>query len=382
MRGVGITLPNPAVGCLILKNNQIVGLGSTEAYGGRHAERVAFAHLQENGYSSENSKVYVTLEPCSHQGRQPPCCELFQGAGVAEVIVALGDPNPLVNGRGISFVAASGAQVSLSSAQVAAATAAWHLPFLVQQTQNRPLLVGKWAQTLDGVVADTHHNSKWITGPRARAHGHWLRLKYDITAIGLGTLLADAPALTARDCWRPNARQPDVCIIDPQGHSVADDKRFQDNLANLIAASDTRKVALVCPRDHIKKIAKKLPSCITPIGFSAPKQAEHLGVALKQLWQEDEMLAWFGRMPQSVYIEGGPRLLSLMIEAEALDALHVFIAPALLGGTAHRVGNGTHKSPQLSMAAHFDILSTTVLGGDMLLELVSKRINKSFFARG
>lgn len=367
---------------IALKNDEIIGFGATEAYGGRHAERVAFGNLKDNGHSTENSAVYVTLEPCSHHGKQPPCCELFQNAGVSRVVVALGDPNPLVNGRGLRYLEAAGARVLLSHGQSAAAASAWHLPFLVQQTQNRPLIVGKWAQTLDGVVADSHHNSKWITGPEARAHGHWLRLKYDITAVGLGTLLADAPALTARDCWLPNSRQPHACVIDPLGHSIPSDKRFQDALAKLVAAADNRKVAVVCPREHVKELKGKLPAAVSLIGFPPPNEAGRIGEMLKSVWQQDETISWLGRMPQSVYIEGGSTLLSLMIEAEALDALHVFIAPKLLGGDAHRVGNGTHKSPQLSMAAHFDILSTSVLGGDMLLELVSKPIKESFFVRG
>jgi diaminohydroxyphosphoribosylaminopyrimidine deaminase/5-amino-6-(5-phosphoribosylamino)uracil reductase len=382
MNGVGRTLPNPAVGCIVVKDDQILGFGATETYGGRHAERVAFDNLKKNGISTKETTTYVTLEPCSHHGRQPPCCELFHNAGVSKLVVALGDPNPLVNGRGLRFVEASGVRVELSTRQIAAAAAAWHLPFLVQQTQNRPLIVGKWAQTLDGTVADIGKTSKWITGPKARAHAHWLRLKYDITAVGLGTLLADAPSLTVRDCWRPNSRQPDVCVIDPMGHSLPEDERFQHALANLLAAADNRKVALICPRHHIKNLENKIPTEIALIGFTPPSENDAIGKTLKDVWEQNEMLAWFGRMPQSIYLEGGAKLLSLMIEAGALDALHVFVAPMLLGGTAHRVGNGIHKSPQLSMAAHFDILSTAVLDGDILVELVSKRINESFFVRG
>ena len=382
MSGAGHTIPNPAVGCLFVQGTEIIAAGATEAFGGRHAERVSFDILRNEGRSTAGLDAYVTLEPCSHHGRQPPCCELFKNSAISKLFIAVGDPNPLVNGRGVKYLEEQGIQVMTDLGVARTAAIAWHLPFFVQHTLNRPLIAGKWAQTLDGSMADLQGTSKWITGPEARAHGHWLRLKYDVVAVGLETLLADSPSLTVRDCWQPNNRQPHVCIVDPLGLSRASDNVFRSAIEKIVAAADNRKVALVCPRNHIEKIKDGIPKEVTLLGFEPPSQAGIFGSTLRDVWNSEQAKQWLGRTPQSIFVEGGATLLSLLIEADALDVLHVFTAPMLLGGAARRVGVGTHASPNLSMAAHFDILSTTLLGNDILLELAPRRIVNTFFARG
>lgn len=382
MSGAGHTIPNPAVGCLVVQGSEIVAAGATEALGGRHAERVSFDKLRNEGRSLAGLDAYVTLEPCAHHGRQPPCCELFENSGLSKLFIAVGDPHPLVNGRGLNFVKKQGVRVITDLGVARTAATAWHLPFLLQHTLNRPLIAGKWAQTLDGALADLHGTSQWITGAEARAHGHWLRLKYDVVAVGLDTLLTDSPSLTVRDCWQPNNRQPHVCIVDPLGLSCASSGIFIGAIEKIIAAADNRKVALVCPSSHIGSLRDSIPQEVTLLGFEPPRKPNLFGAILSDLWKSEQTKHWLGRSPQSVFVEGGATLLSLLIEADALDVLHVFTAPMLLGGEARRVGVGTHASPNLSMAAHFDILSTAVLGNDMLLELAPRRIVNTFFARG
>jgi diaminohydroxyphosphoribosylaminopyrimidine deaminase / 5-amino-6-(5-phosphoribosylamino)uracil reductase len=379
MLGVGHTIPNPAVGCVIVKDGVILAEGATEMLGGRHAERVAFDTLRACGMSSDSTEVYVTLEPCSHFGRQPPCCELFKNSGIARLHAALKDPNPKVSGQGFDYIRKLQIPIVLSEGQSRFAATAWLLPFLVQNTLNRPLMVAKWAQTLDGATADHFGNSQWITGPSARAHGHWLRLKYDVTAIGLSTLIHDKPLLTVRDCWRANDRQPHVCVIDPLGRFNPNNEEHVSSLDRLVSAADNRQVALMSPADHSQRISEKINMRVNRIPIKNIA-SEKLGETIRNTFQSELMAHWLGRMPQSVYVEGGATLLSLLFEADCIDAMHVFTAPKLLGGQAKRVGSSTHTTPALAMASHFDILSTTTLGDDILVELTHSRITHQFFS--
>lgn len=347
--------------------------------GGRHAERVAFDTLRACGMSSDSTEVYVTLEPCSHFGRQPPCCELFKNSGIARLHAALKDPNPKVSGQGFDYIRKLQIPIVLSEGQSRFAATAWLLPFLVQNTLNRPLMVAKWAQTLDGATADHFGNSQWITGPSARAHGHWLRLKYDVTAIGLSTLIHDKPLLTVRDCWRANDRQPHVCVIDPLGRFNPNNEEHVSSLDRLVSAADNRQVALMSPADHSQRISEKINMRVNRIPIKNIA-SEKLGETIRNTFQSELMAHWLGRMPQSVYVEGGATLLSLLFEADCIDAMHVFTASKLLGGQAKRVGSSTHTTPALAMASHFDILSTTTLGDDILVELTHSRITHQFFS--
>ncbi|NBO37103.1 bifunctional diaminohydroxyphosphoribosylaminopyrimidine deaminase/5-amino-6-(5-phosphoribosylamino)uracil reductase RibD [bacterium] len=381
MQSVGHTIPNPAVGCLLTRpDGTLVAAGATEVYGGRHAERVAFDALMAMHQSSQGLDAYVTLEPCSHHGRQPPCCELFSDSKIENLYVAVLDPNPLVNGKGLKFVQNEARKVQVGVAQNAAT--AWHLPFLVQQKLGRPLIAGKWAQTLDGALADANGTSQWITGPAARAHGHWLRLKYDVTAVGLNTLLADQPSLTARDCWRPNMRQPNVLILDLVSESAADDTRLQSGLRKVSDSSNDRKIGLVCPQSHVATLQGKLPPEIQLLGLPSHSRELSLAKQLNSFWTGPEINQWLGRAPQSIFIEGGAQLLSHLVAADLLDVLHIFLAPMILGGQARRVNATQLSSPELSMASHFDIISMFPLGNDMLLELAPARIVNAFFAQG
>ncbi|MEN9824383.1 MAG: bifunctional diaminohydroxyphosphoribosylaminopyrimidine [Pseudomonadota bacterium] len=383
MRGTGETIPNPAVGCLLTQNGRIVAAGATEKLGGRHAERVAFDNAKKTGISTAGLDAYVTLEPCSHHGRQPPCCELFKAAGIRQLFVSIADPNPAVNGRGLSFVKSEVQNLHLGLCKPAAT--AWHLPFLVQQRLSRPLIVGKWAQTLDGALADQSGESKWITGPAARAYGHWLRLKYDVTAIGLTTLLLDQPSLTVRDCWRPNNRQPNICIIDALGEATCDDARLNTGLEKILAAAPDRKVALATTCENVGRLRSGVPDLIEILALpEKTSNPEPLSRArgIQQFWESQQLEAWLGRPAQSIFIEGGAKLLSSMLEINALDVMHVFVAPMLLAGEARRLGREENPAPKLSSAAHFDVLSTFALGNDMLVELAARPLVKEFFSEG
>ncbi|NBX16095.1 MAG: bifunctional diaminohydroxyphosphoribosylaminopyrimidine deaminase/5-amino-6-(5-phosphoribosylamino)uracil reductase RibD [Proteobacteria bacterium] len=383
MQGAGLTNPNPAVGCLLAEGGTIVAAGATEKWGGRHAERVAFDALRTIGRSTSGLDAYVTLEPCSHHGRQPPCCDLFKSAGISNLFVAAGDPNPLVQGRGLKFV---GSEVrSLSVGLCRSAAVAWNFPFFVGQQLGRPLIAAKWAQTLDGAMADASGTSKWITGPEARAHGHWFRLKYDITAVGISTLLADLPALTVRDCWRPHNRQPDVCIVDVLGEARGDNPQLRAALENLSAAAANRKVAVATASSNAEPLKALLPPEWSVLALPVPQNSDgpqQLAKSVQRFWTSQELENWFGRTVQSVFIEGGAKLISLLLEIEAIDVCHTFIAPIVLAGEARRLSRQQIQAPALAAASRFDILSTFLLGDDMLVELVPRNLSRQFFCEG
>lgn len=192
-RGMGRVWPNPAVGCVIVNHGCIVGRGWTQDGGRPHAEVVA---LTQAGEAARGATVYVTLEPCAHHGKTPPCAEALIAAGVARIVVALGDPDPRVSGRGIAMLEQAGIVVEVGL--MADQARADHAGFLSRITGRRPFVTLKLAGTLDGRIATASGESQWITGPLARRAVHMMRARHDAVMVGAGTLRADDPALTVR----------------------------------------------------------------------------------------------------------------------------------------------------------------------------------------
>ena len=206
-RGLGNTWPNPAVGCVIVKAGRVLGRGWTQAGGRPHAETLALAQA---GDAARGATAYVTLEPCAHHGRTPPCAEALVAAGVARVVTALTDPDPRVTGRGHAILRTAGIEVAegVRSAEAAALNEG----FLKRVTRGLPFVTVKLAATLDGRIATASGESRWITGPLARRSVHALRLRHDAVMVGSATALADDPDLTVRDLGA--ARQPVRVVLD------------------------------------------------------------------------------------------------------------------------------------------------------------------------
>lgn len=192
-RGLGAVWPNPAVGCVIVKDGRIVGRGWTQPGGRPHAEPVALAQA---GDQARGATAYVTLEPCAHHGQTPPCADALIAAGVARVVVALGDPDPRVDGGGIARMRAAGLQVE-TGLGVAEARAD-QIGFLSRMEKGRPMVTLKLASSLDGRIATASGESQWITGPEARRYVHAMRMTHDAVMVGAGTARADDPSLTVR----------------------------------------------------------------------------------------------------------------------------------------------------------------------------------------
>ena len=208
VRGLGTTWPNPAVGCVIVKDSRVVGRGWTQPSGRPHAERVALAQA---GDATRGATAYVTLEPCSHTGKTSPCADALIEAGIIRVVSATGDPDKRVSGRGYDKLRAAGIQVDTDVLKSEADDA--NLGFFKRLTKKRPMITLKLANSLDGKIATKTGESQWITGPEARAYVHYLRATHDAVMVGSGTSIADDPSLTVRLLGFEN-QQPVRIIID------------------------------------------------------------------------------------------------------------------------------------------------------------------------
>ncbi len=369
MEGLGRSNPNPCVGAVIVKEGKVLAKGATLAYGDLHAERVALQQLDPA--DAAGATVYVTLEPCAGQGKQPPCTEALLAAGIARCVVGALDPHPKANGYGLAQLRQAGIEVT--TACLEAECQAWHFPFLRSIAWQRPVLIGKWAQTLDGHLADDKGTSQWISGPESRRYTHWLRQKYDALMVGIGTVLADKPSLTVRDAPPPQHRHPHKIVFDPEGRlrsaseAVIDalGRDLSDTGAHLFWMVDAH-VGLELGRGALAKIPHHTVLLMHPGDWE-----ENL-LSLQSTYQ-----SVFSYPLQSVLVEGGAHVLTQLLRADLLDALHVFIRAKILGGTLHRVGrlnaSGTEEVNPLrglNEAHDFHLLASHKLGDDVVLECV------------
>ncbi|WP_225768566.1 bifunctional diaminohydroxyphosphoribosylaminopyrimidine deaminase/5-amino-6-(5-phosphoribosylamino)uracil reductase RibD [Inquilinus sp. Marseille-Q2685] len=361
----GLSDPNPVVGCVIVRDGRVVSRGATERIGERHAERVAVEAVADRS-AFRGATAYVTLEPCSHHGRQPPCADLLASLGLARCVAALRDPFPLVDGAGLARLQAAGVDVSLGT--LAPEAAAWHAPFLLRQRLDRPLVAAKWAQTLDGQLAFDDGAERWLTGKAARAHTHWLRQKYDAILVGAGTVLADDPALTVRDAAGDRHRHPLRLVYDPNGRALAALPQRLDRWKAGLLSADAPTVFLLG-----RAAARQAGAVEAMLPPSAAMLALPDGPPVDALFDTlagPAVVARLGRPVGSVMVEGGPRLLGLLLEAGRVDLAHVFIAPAIGGGERNRIA-----FPGSAAATRdWRPIATAALGPDLLAEYVSPAV--------
>ncbi|CUH94224.1 Riboflavin biosynthesis protein RibD [Propionispora sp. 2/2-37] len=305
----GKTSPNPMVGAVIVNNGQIVGEGWHQAAGTPHAEIHA---LCQAGHLAKNATLYVTLEPCCHYGRTGPCSDAIITAGIKKVIVAMTDPNPVVAGKGISILRANAIEVV--EGVLSHEAAKLNEVFIKWITTKMPFGVLKTAMTLDGKIAAFTGHSKWITGEQARDYGHRLRNIYDAILVGIGTVLADDPALTTRI---PGGKNPLRVVVDSMARIPLTAKLLNDNQAPVVIA--------VSPNASEEKLAalrsKHADIVIVPCG---PRG----GIDLRGLF---EILG--RRSITSIFIEGGSRINASAISAGLIDKAYWFIAPKFIGGS-------------------------------------------------
>ena len=324
-RGLGETNPNPLVGCVLVKNGRVVGEGWHRRAGGPHAEVHA---LRAAGEAARGATAYVTLEPCAHQGRTPPCVPALIGGGVRRVVAAIRDPNPAVNGRGLAILRRAGVQVTVGVG--ADAAMALNEVFVMAAPLGRPFVMLKAAMTLDGRIATAAGESKWITDPVQRRRARALRRLHDGVAVGVGTVLADDPLLLPA----PRTRR--------LFHRVVFDSRLRTPLRSRLVSSAGDDAPLWIVTTDTAAGREALEARGVRI-LSAPAREGRVDLEWGLAALRAEGL-W------SLMVEGGSDLLGALLAARLFDQVALFRAPLLLGGRHSRPAFGGPDPARLSDA--------------------------------
>ncbi|MES2765861.1 MAG: bifunctional diaminohydroxyphosphoribosylaminopyrimidine deaminase/5-amino-6-(5-phosphoribosylamino)uracil reductase RibD [Bacteroidota bacterium] len=350
LRGTGNVAPNPRVGCVIVKNGEVIGEGWHERYGEAHAEVAAFKNATED---VRGATLYVTLEPCSHEGKTPPCAPLIVEKGIAEVVVGMLDPNPLVSGAGIQVLQNAGIHVRT---EVLKEECAWVNRFFVKNiTQKTPYVVLKTAQSLDGCIATMRGESQWITGEESRRRTHLLRAELDAVLIGKNTALLDNPSLTVR---HTKGRNPKRIILDTNLSLPLGLKIFTDNDRAQTIVFCSEEAAKSRKAETLKVAGIQLETAITENGTLVLKDV------LKKLSENYKI--------SSVLVEGGAGIFSNFLKENLADELHIFTAPILIGNGQHAFGN--LATDVLKNAKRFDVKAVLKSGEDIQTILVRREM--------
>ena len=335
-RGRGYVEPNPLVGAVVVRDGQIVGEGWHEKFGQAHAEVIA---LNRAGENARGATLYVTLEPCCHHGKTPPCTEAVIRSGIRRVVASMLDPFPPVAGKGESILREAGVAVEVGLGGPAAHRL--NAPYLMLLRAGRPWIHGKWAMTLDGKIASFTGSSQWVTSEPARAKVHKLRGQMDAIIIGRGTLVADDPLLTARP---PGPRIATRIVL------TSGDKPLPDD-CQLLRTVDQAPVMVVTKQENVEKMAPW-----------AKRGCEILTLPIATL------LAELGRRRMTnVLVEGGPGVLGAFLDERLIDEVHAFIAPKLIGGDKALSPIGGRGIEKMSEALRLKEMRVEMVGDDLLV---------------
>jgi diaminohydroxyphosphoribosylaminopyrimidine deaminase/5-amino-6-(5-phosphoribosylamino)uracil reductase len=342
-QAVGLSEPNPRVGCLIVApDGRVLGQGHTQRAGEAHAEIMALRDAASQGHPVAGATAYVTLEPCAHHGRTGPCCDALAAAGVAKVVASLADPNPLVAGQGLARLRAAGVEVVTGPG--AAESRELNIGFFSRMVRRTPWLRMKIAASLDGKTALDNGASQWITSEAARADGHAWRAQAGAVLTGIGTLLEDNPRLDVR--LAPAARQPDAVVVDSRLETPPDAAIFIPGRRLLIyaAVQDARRQAALEARGAVVV-------CLPGAGGKVD-----LAAMLRDLAQ---------REINEVHAEAGHKLNGSLIRERLVDELLVYLAPKLVGQGRQMA----HFGPLADLAevVAFEFLSSRMVGPDLRL---------------
>ena len=349
-RGVGFTNPNPMVGAVIVKGGKVIGEGWHERCGEWHAERNAFKNCT---VPAEGATMYVTLEPCCHYGKTPPCTEAIIEHGIARVVVGMEDPNPLVAGKGIALLREAGIEVVCGVEEEALREQ--NRVFLKYISTKLPWVAMKTAMTLDGKIATRTGDSKWITGAEARAYVHELRHRFMAIVVGIGTAVADDPLLNCRIEGR-GVRQPIRVVVDSNARLSLDSQLVKTAGEYRTIVAHTR----FAPEERVKALRE------AGVEMSLCKEKEGL-VDVRNLL---ELLGQSG--VDSILLEGGGSLNYTFLAEGLVDELYAFIAPKIVGGMNAKTpveGAGMEK---MADAINLELENVLNIGHDVLLKLKVK----------
>jgi diaminohydroxyphosphoribosylaminopyrimidine deaminase/5-amino-6-(5-phosphoribosylamino)uracil reductase len=341
-RGRGRVSPNPLVGAVMVRDGEVVGEGFHAELGGLHAERAALQDCRQRGNDPSGATMYVTLEPCAHQGRQPPCVEAILEAGIGRVVIASEDPSEKAAGRGPGILRDGGVEVAFAAGAEATAARLLNQPFRKHARTGLPLVTLKLAISLDGHATTVPGDSPWISGELSRALVHRWRAESDAIAAGIGTVLADDPLLAAR---APDARQPLRIVFDSQARLPLK--------SQLLATLDQSPVlVVVSPDADPSRVTALRDAGAETLVASGATDADRITSALTDLGR---------REITSLFLEGGRTLAAAFLAADQVDESRTFVAPVLLAPstTAPRPGATSRLS---SLESH-----TEPVGDDTLI---------------
>jgi diaminohydroxyphosphoribosylaminopyrimidine deaminase/5-amino-6-(5-phosphoribosylamino)uracil reductase len=344
-RARGLTSPNPLVGALVVKDGAVVGEGYHARAGAPHAERIA---LTAAGPKARGATLYLTLEPCIHQGRTPPCVPALLEGGLRRVVVAVLDPNPRVNGAGAARLSQAGIEVSVGCLEEEARRL--NRPFFTWVTEQRPFVTLKVAMSLDGKISSWNRASRWITGEEARREAHRLRSEADAVVVGIGTVLADDPELTVR-LDPPWQREPYRVIVDSHG-------RTPPSARVLSAGSPGRTLIAVTESAHAERVTALQQRGAQVLTLPARDGRVDLTALAAELAR---------REVTALLLEGGGELNAGFLEGGLVDRVAVFVAPMLLGGRDAPTPVG---GPGRGLKEAFRLTGMTArpVGRDLLIE--------------
>jgi diaminohydroxyphosphoribosylaminopyrimidine deaminase / 5-amino-6-(5-phosphoribosylamino)uracil reductase len=342
-RGEGFVEPNPMVGCVIAQGAEIIGEGWHRRFGQPHAEVEA---LQIAGSRAAGATLYVTLEPCCHQGKTPPCTDAVLASGMRRVVVAMRDPFPQVQGGGVAALQAAGIDVVVGLLEAEAVRL--NAPYLKLVETGRPWIIAKWAMTLDGKIATHSGQSRWISNPRSREIVHALRGRVDAVMIGRGTAERDDPLLTARP---PGPRTVARVILDTQASLSSE--------SQLVRTARHSPVLVAVGNQAALSNCQRLRDAGCEV-FVCDGQTHDARL--------DALLAELGRRRcTNVMVEGGGRLLGSLLDARAIDEVHVFIAPKLIGGASAATAVAGRGIAEMSAALCLESPLVRQLDGDVYI---------------
>ena len=347
-RAIGVSDPNPRVGCVLAaRDGTVLGEGSTQVVGAPHAEIMALRAAREAGHDVRGATAYVTLEPCSHHGRTPPCCDALIEAGIAKVVVAIADPNPLVAGRGIAKLRAAGIEVEVVGGEWGEASRELNIGFFSRMVRGRPWVRMKIAASLDGRTALDSGASQWITGEAARADGHAWRKRAGAVLTGIGTVREDDPRLDVR--LVATAKQALRVVVDSKLEIAPSARLLQlPGSALVYTASDdaARIAALAAP--HI--------------------EVAHLPANAQGKTELTALLADLARREiNELHVEAGEKLNGSLLREGLVDELLLYVAPRLLGPGRGLAAIGPLAA--LSESLDFEFVDVERIGPDLRLRL-------------
>jgi len=344
---LGQVSPNPAVGAVVVKGDEVIGRGYTQPPGSWHAEVMA---LKEAGEAARGATMYVTLEPCSHYGRTPPCTEAIKAAGIAKVHLAMLDPNPLVAGRGRERLEKEGIKTILGELEEEARRL--NEAYIKFITQGRPFVTAKFAMSLDGKIATKTGDSKWITGIEARKYVHSLRYTADAIMAGANTVCVDDPQLTCRCCGGRGGtarKQPLRVIVDGKGRTPLSSRVFHELGKTLVVFGRS-----LTPRER----AAFMGAGAEVLELASDEGLIDLSILMEELAKRDIT---------NVLVEGGGTLFGSLFDSRLVDKVVAFIAPVIIGGEGAKTAVGGSGVERMADVLRLGNVSLERIGDDFVL---------------